>query len=169
MTSQYPLPPACHSTAFPHSRPRSLSLLGPQVSCPLHLGKSRSENRSGRGGLSALQGWTWAAAALSAPPRRCLSTKCPSGLRVRLPTAKGNPGLPSFPTLWPFQQIQGPWGGEEYLGKEWGRDRQWAKTPRLPREGDCFLTVYDVGPTSASVSSLDNWDRVTMDITLDRI
>lgn len=43
------------------------------------------------------------------------------------------------------------------------------KAPRLPREGDCFLTVYDVGPTSASVFSLDNWDRVTMDITLDRI
>lgn len=56
----------------------SFSLLGPQVSYPLHLGKSGSENRSGRGGPSTLQGWAWVAAAhvpLSGPPRRCLSTE----------------------------------------------------------------------------------------------
>lgn len=43
---------------------------------------------------------------------------------------KGNPGLPSSPTLWPFQQIQGPWGKEGYLGKEWGWGKQRAKPLR---------------------------------------
>lgn len=73
---------------------RIISLLGTQVSCPLHLGKSGSENSSARGGLSTLQGWAQAAAAhvpLSSSPSRCLSKKCPSGQRVRL-LCKGTQG-----------------------------------------------------------------------------
>lgn len=61
-----------HSPKFPHSSLGSLSLLGTQVSWLLHLGKSGSENSSGIGSPSALQGWVWAAAAhvpLSSSPK----------------------------------------------------------------------------------------------------
>lgn len=82
---------------------------------------------------------------------------------------KGTQGSPPPRPCGLFSRFRALGGGEGCLGKAWGRDKQWAKTLRLPREGDCFLIVYDVGPTLASVSSLDNWDRVTVDIMLDRI
>lgn len=54
---------ACHTLRFFHPSLDPPPLQGTQVSCPLHLGKSGSENSSGRGGLSTLQGWAKAAAA----------------------------------------------------------------------------------------------------------
>lgn len=133
------------------TQPGSFSLLGTQVSCPLHLGKSESENGSGRGGPSALLGWAWAAAApvpLSSSPKALPQHKVSiwPGSQV---TTKGDPELPSSQVLWPFQQTlprPGPWSRKGYLGNEWGWGKQGAQTIML---GVPVFWAYDLGSISA--------------------
>lgn len=78
---------ARHSPKFPHSSLGSLSLLGTQVSWLLHLGKSGRKIAQGEGArvpYKAGFGQQLPMCPSLAPPRRCLSTKCPSGRRVKL-------------------------------------------------------------------------------------
>lgn len=64
-----------------------------------------------------------------APTSCCLSTKCPSGRRVRL-LPKGTQGS-LLPSPVAFSADKGRWGREGYLGKEWECGKQGAKTLRL--------------------------------------
>lgn len=77
---------------------------------------------------------------MPAPPRRCLSTKCPSGQRVRL-LCKGIQA-PLFLDLVTFLADLGPlgWGGVSWegvgVGQAGGRGKQGAKTLRFEGRGD---------------------------------
>lgn len=150
-------------------QPGSFSLLGPQVSCPLHLGKSASENRSGRGGPSALQGWAWAAAAhvplsalQGAASARSVYLARESGYLRR----KGTQGSPPPRPCGLFSRFRAPGVRRGILGKNGGGASNGQKPSGYGVS--CFLTAYDLAPISAPVSSFNSWDRVTTDTTLKR-
>lgn len=69
---------------------------------------------------------------LLAPPRRCPQHKVSIWPESQVTYHESSPrGSPPSRPLWPFQQIQGPWGGEGYLGKASGEGQAMGKDPQV--------------------------------------
>lgn len=143
------------------TQPRSFSLLGTQVSCPLHLGKSESENGSGRRGPSALLGWAWAAAApvpLSSSPKALPQHKVSSGRGVRL-LRKGTQSSPPPRSCGLFSRLcrgRALGAGRDILGMSGGG----ASKGHKPSCWGFLFSGHMIWvlslPLSRSVSSFDN-------------
>lgn len=148
MTSWCPPYPWPAAPQFTHSSPDHFLFWEPRCPAP-STWESRGVKIDRGGGPRALQGWAWAAAARV--PLSSLPQGAASAQSVHLARGSGycvrGPRAPLLPTSWPFQQTQGLWGGEGYLGKQWGVGQAKSKDPQVG--GVLFLAVYDLGPMSA--------------------